>query len=67
MCLGAVNLYYTLGMVRRDVGGQDLDYLFPFGLMLFMVPAILLAAFIAAIGPAEAAVRGSLVEALEYE
>jgi hypothetical protein len=32
-----------------------------------MVPTILAAAFIASIGPAEAAVRGTLVEALEYE
>jgi hypothetical protein len=27
----------------------------------------LIAAFVAAVGPAESAVRGSLVEALEYE
>jgi putative ABC transport system permease protein len=65
--LGAVNLYYTLGMVKRDVGGLDLDYIFPVQLMLVMAPIILAAAFIAAIGPAEAAVRASLVEALEYE
>jgi len=32
-----------------------------------MVPTILVAAFIAAVGPAESAVRGTLVEALEYE
>jgi hypothetical protein len=32
-----------------------------------MIPTILSAAFIAAVGPAESAVRGSLVEALEYE
>jgi len=32
-----------------------------------MVPVILAAALIAAIGPAESAVRGTLVEALEYE
>ena len=65
--LGAVNLYYTPGMVKRDVCGLDLDYIFPVQLMLFMIPVILLAAFIAAIGPAESAVRASLVEALEYE
>ena len=67
LALGAVNLYYTLGMVKRDVGGLDLDYIFPVQLMLVMSPIILAAAFIAAIGPAEAAVRASLVEALEYE
>ena len=65
--LGAINLYYSLGMVKRDLGGLDLDYLFPLSFVLFMVPTILGAAFIAALGPAEAAVRGSLVEALEYE
>jgi hypothetical protein len=54
-------------MVRRDLGGIDLDYLFPTPMALALVPVILLAAFVAAIGPAEAAVRGSLVEALEYE
>jgi len=31
-----------------------------------LLPVILLAAFLSAIGPAESAVRGSLVEALEY-
>jgi putative ABC transport system permease protein len=67
IALGAVNLYYTLGMVKRDVGGLDLDYTFPVQLMLVMSPVILAAAFIAAIGPAESAVRASLVEALEYE
>ena len=65
--LGAINLYYSLGMVKRDLGGLDLDYLFPTSFVLFMIPTILAAALIAAIGPAESAVRGSLVEALEYE
>jgi hypothetical protein len=54
-------------MVRRDLGGVDLDYMFPTSMALALVPTILVAAFIAALGPAEAAVRGSLVEALEYE
>jgi putative ABC transport system permease protein len=65
--LGVLNIYYTLEMVHRDLGGVDLDYLFPTPMALALVPVILVAAFIAAIGPAEAAVRGSLVEALEYE
>jgi hypothetical protein len=34
---------------------------------LIMTPVILGAAYIAALGPAERAVRGSLAEALEYE
>jgi putative ABC transport system permease protein len=67
MGLGAVNLYYSLGMIKRDLGGLDLDYMYPYGFMALMVPIILAAAFIAALGPAESAVRGSLVEALEYE
>jgi putative ABC transport system permease protein len=67
IALGAVNLYYTLGMVKRDVGGFDMDYVFPVQLMLVMIPVILVSAFIAALGPAESAVRSSLVEALEYE
>jgi putative ABC transport system permease protein len=66
-CLGAVNLYYTLGTIKRDLGGIDLDYIFPVSFMVFMVPTILGAAFVAALGPGEAAVHGSLVEALEYE
>jgi putative ABC transport system permease protein len=65
--LGAINLYYSLGMVRRDLGGIDLDYIFPVAFVGLMIPMILTAAFVAAIGPAESAVRGSLVEALEYE
>jgi putative ABC transport system permease protein len=65
--LGAFNVYYSLGMVRRDLGGLDLDYTFPFSLVLMMIPAILGSAWLASIGPSEAAVRGPLVEALEYE
>jgi len=67
MGLGVINLYYMLGMIKRDLGGLDLDYIYPFALMIPMIPAMLAAAFIAAVGPAESAVRGSLVEALEYE
>jgi len=65
--LGVLNIYYTLGMVHRDLGGIELDYVFPTTMALTLLPVILGAAFIAAIGPAETAVRGSLVEALEYE
>jgi putative ABC transport system permease protein len=67
MGLGAINLYYSLGMVQRDLGGIALDYIFPASFAALMVPIILGAALIAALGPAEAAVRGSLVQALEYE
>jgi putative ABC transport system permease protein len=65
--LGAINLYYILQVVRHDIAGLRLDYAFPFGTVLALVPTILGAAFVAAIWPAESAVHGSLVEALEYE
>jgi len=65
--LGAVNLYYTLQVVEHDVAGMRLDYSFPFRIAAVLVPTMLTAAFIAAIWPAESAVHGSLVEALEYE
>jgi len=64
---GAVNLYYILQIVHEDIAGMRLDYTFPTSVTLALVPTILGAAFIAAIWPAESAVRGSLVEALEYE
>jgi putative ABC transport system permease protein len=65
--LGAINLYYTLQIVHHDIAGMRLDYAFPFRTALVLVPTILGAAFVAAIWPAESAVHGSLVEALEYE
>jgi putative ABC transport system permease protein len=65
--LGAVNLYYILQIVHHDIAGMRLDYTFPTSTVLLLVPTILAAAFVAAIWPAESAVRGSLVEALEYE
>jgi len=65
--LGAINLYYILQVVRHDIAGLRLDYAFPYGTVLALVPTILGAAFVAAIWPAESAVHGSLVEALEYE
>jgi putative ABC transport system permease protein len=65
--LGAVNLYYILQIVQHDIAGMRLAYEFPISVTLAMVPTILGAAFIAALWPAESAVRGSLVEALEYE
>jgi putative ABC transport system permease protein len=64
---GAVNLYYMLQIVQRDVAGLRLGYEFPTATALALVPILLAAAFTAAIWPAESAVRGSLVEALEYE
>ena len=65
--LGAINLYYILQIVHRDIAGMRIDYQFPVSVVAALVPTILVSAFIAAIWPAESAVRGSLVEALEYE
>lgn len=65
--LGAVQLYYSVEVARRDIAGIDLGYAYPFRIALGLVPVILAAAWLAALGPGEQAVRGSLVEALEYE
>ncbi len=65
--LGAVNLYYMLEVVQRDIAGLRLAYDFPFPTVLLLIPLMLVAAFVAALWPAESAIRGSLVEALEYE
>jgi ABC-type lipoprotein release transport system permease subunit len=62
-----VNLYYVLQIVQHDIAGMRLNYEFPVNVMLGLAPTMLLAAFVAALWPAESAVRGSLVEALEYE
>ncbi|MEZ5401225.1 MAG: FtsX-like permease family protein [Bryobacteraceae bacterium] len=64
---GAIMLFYNLDMVSRDVGGLVLPYQYPYGFALLLVPVILGAALVAALWPAEAAVRASLVESLEYE
>jgi putative ABC transport system permease protein len=67
LLLGAVQLYYSVEVARRDLIGVEIGYAFPFQMVFIMMPIILGAAFVAALGPAESAVRGSLVEALEYE
>jgi putative ABC transport system permease protein len=67
LALGALSLYYNLEATRRDFIGMYLDYEYPAKVALALVPMILGAAFIAALAPAESAVRGRLVEALEYE
>ena len=67
LALGAVQLYYSVEVARRDLIGVEIGYAFPFQMVLILMPIILGAAFVAALGPAESAVRGSLVEALEYE
>ncbi len=67
LALGAIQLYYSVGIARRDLMGIDIGYSYPVSTALMLAPVILLAAFVAALAPAESAVRGSLVEALEYE
>ncbi|HUS06839.1 MAG TPA: FtsX-like permease family protein, partial [Bryobacteraceae bacterium] len=67
LALGAIQLYYSLEVSARDLAGLRLTYEYPFTIALALLPVILAAALISAIGPAESAVRGSLVEALEYE
>jgi putative ABC transport system permease protein len=66
LALGAVNLYYSLALTQR-MSGLGLDYQYPMSIAMFLVPGMLVTAFVSALWPAEAAVRGSLVEALEYE
>jgi putative ABC transport system permease protein len=65
--LGAINLHYILEFTSRDISGFRVAYEFPLTIAAVMLPIILAAAFLSALWPAEAAVRGSLVEALEYE
>jgi putative ABC transport system permease protein len=67
LALGAVNLYFTIRMSGQDFAGYRLDYEYPFAVAAVLIPIILGAAFLAGLGPAESAVRGNLVEALEYE
>ena len=67
LALGAVQLYCVLEISHRDYPGLRFDYLYPYQLAAFVLPVMLLTAWVASLGPAEASVRGSLVEALEYE
>ncbi len=65
--LGAFQLFYALEISRRDIAGIRLSYEYPVVISTWLIPIILVSALLAALGPAESAVRGSLVEALEYE
>jgi putative ABC transport system permease protein len=65
--VGSVMLHYVLEMSQRDITGMSLPYTFPWAIAGLLVPLILASAFVASLWPAESAVRGSLVEALEYE
>jgi putative ABC transport system permease protein len=67
LIVGAIQLFFIVEMTRTDIAGIRLEYVYPVSVALSLIPGILIVAYLAAIGPAEAAVRGSLVEALEYE
>ncbi len=67
LALGAVHLYGVLEMTARDFPGLRFDYMYPYAVAAALVPTILVTAILGALAPAEAAVRGSLIEALEYE
>jgi ABC-type lipoprotein release transport system permease subunit len=67
LALGALQLYYSLHISGEDMAGLRLNYEYPYSIAFLLLPGILLVAFLSAIAPAETAVRGSLVEALEYE
>ncbi len=67
IALGSICLYYMLEISGRDFAGIRLGYEFPYTISLLLFPAILSAAFLAALWPARSASSGSLVEALEYE
>jgi putative ABC transport system permease protein len=67
LAMGAVTLYYNVDMLRRDMAGLRLEYQYPYAFAAALLPVILGCAFLASIWPAEAAVRRSLVESLEYE
>lgn len=67
LAVGAVQLYCQREMTARDFPGLRFDYMYPFGVAAWLIPTILLTSLLGALAPAESAVRGSLVEALEYE
>jgi putative ABC transport system permease protein len=67
LALGAPQLYFVLEISARDFPGMRFDYIYPLSIAMMLVPLIMTAALLSSIGPAESAVRGSLVEALEYE
>lgn len=67
LAFGALQLFYSLHNEAIDIAGVRLAYEYPYGIALWLVPGILFVAFLSAIAPGETALRGSLVEALEYE
>ncbi len=67
MALGAINLFYVLEIIHRDVAGLRLEYDYPFRVVLILVPVILGSAVIASIWPSRESLRAPIIEALQYE
>ena len=68
LVLGAAQLYYSLEVTRRDLVGIDYGYSYPYSMALGAAAGDLERGFPGRVGSRrERAVRGSLVEALEYE
>ena len=67
LAVGAIHLYCMLELSSRDFPGLRFDYLYPYGVAILLFPVILVTALVGALLPAEAAARGSLTQALEYE
>jgi len=65
--LGALFLYFNVVSFKGEIAGLDVDYRYPYSFALLLFPIVTGAAYLAALWPAEAAVRASLVESLEYE
>ena len=63
LALSVVNIFYALSIFS----GHALEFRFPTLLAAALLPMLVAAALVAAITPAEAAVRAPLVSALEYE
>jgi putative ABC transport system permease protein len=67
LLLGGIQLYFGLETAAHDISGLRLDYVYPYRMAIVLLGCTLLAAFLAAIGPAESVVRRSLVASLQYE
>jgi putative ABC transport system permease protein len=67
LIVGAVHLYCVLELGARDYPGLRFDYAFPFAVAGVIFPIVVSVAILAAIVPAESAVREPVMEALAYE
>ena len=67
LAVGAVHLYCVLELGARDYPGLRFDYVFPYAVAGIIFPVVIGVAILAAIFPAESAVREPVMEALAYE